>query len=184
MAYMLQMLSRRDNMAVNFVLVNLGALTMVLLSGISFSQPIPFTLQSLGVLLLAVSLGPRLAALAVVEYLILGAAGLPVFSRGGGIAYLMGPTAGYLLAMPLAALAAGYLFKGIKSKHKSTRFIAGWFASMISCCIILLFGWAWFNSFIPNKNEALAIGFMQFLPIEIVKSMLAALVIVFTRKGE
>jgi biotin transport system substrate-specific component len=182
MAYMLQMLARRDKLAVNFVLVNLGALTMVLLSRVSFSQPIPFTLQSMGVLLLAVFLGPRMAAIAILEYLILGAAGLPVFARGGGIAYLLGPTAGYLFSMPLAALVAGFLFKQIKSKYKSSRFIAGWFASVVSCCIILLFGWAWLTSTYPDKDQALIIGFVQFLPIEILKSMVVA--IVFIKKGE
>lgn len=179
---MIQMLARRDKLAVNFVLVNLGALTMVLLSRVSFSQPIPFTLQSMGVLLLAVFLGPRMAALAILEYLMLGAAGLSVFTRGGGIAYLLGPTAGYLFAMPIAALAAGYMYKGIKSKYKSSRFIAGWFASALSCCIILLFGWAWLTSVYPDKNQALIIGFIQFLPIEIFKSMVVALV--FIKKGE
>jgi biotin transport system substrate-specific component len=179
---MLQVLARRDKLAINFILVNLGALTMVLLSRISFSQPIPFTLQSMGVLLLAVFLGPRMAALAVSEYLILGAAGLPIFARGGGIAYFAGPTAGYLFSMPLAALAAGYMYNMIKSTHKSTRFFLGWFASVLSCCIILLFGWAWFIGPSPDKVQTFEFCFMQFLPIEIVKSIVIALV--FIKKGE
>ncbi len=182
MSYMLQMLARRDKLAINFILVNLGALTMVLLTRVSLTQVIPITLQSMGVLILAVFLGPRMAAMAILEYLLLGVAGLPVFAKGGGIAYLMSPTAGYLFAMPLAALSAGYMYNNIKSKHKSTRFIAGWFASVLSCCIILLFGWAWYAGATPDKATAFIVSFMQFLPVEIVKSMVVALV--FLKKGE
>ena len=70
--------------------------------------PVPITLQTLFVVLAGVVLGPRLGALATGSYLLLGAVGAPVFANGGGgLPWLLGPTGGYLLAAPLAALVAG-----------------------------------------------------------------------------
>ncbi len=70
--------------------------------------PVPITLQTLFVVLGGVVLGPRLGAVAAGAYVLVGAAGAPIFSYGGGgLAWLFGPTGGYLLAAPLAALVAG-----------------------------------------------------------------------------
>ncbi len=72
--------------------------------------PVPFTLQTLFVLLSGAILGPRLGAVSMLAYLGAGAAGLPVFSSFGfGFARLLGPTGGYLLAFPAAAFIAGFL---------------------------------------------------------------------------
>lgn len=73
--------------------------------------PVPVTLQPLAVLVVGGLLGPRLGAASLVLYLLLGAAGLPVFTPIGlpGVARLLGPTGGYLLAYPLAAAAVGRL---------------------------------------------------------------------------
>lgn len=71
--------------------------------------PAPITLQTFGVMLSGLVLGARRGSAAVVVYLALGAAGLPVFSGGNsGLAPFVGPTAGYLLAFPLAAFAIGW----------------------------------------------------------------------------
>jgi biotin transport system substrate-specific component len=69
---------------------------------------VPFTLQIVAVMLSGVILGPRLGAGSQVLYLGAGLAGLPVFVAGGGPAYLLGPTGGYLIAFPLAAATAGF----------------------------------------------------------------------------
>jgi biotin transport system substrate-specific component len=72
--------------------------------------PVPFTLQTFFVLLSGVLLGPWLGAASMLVYLAAGLAGLPVFSSlGFGLARVIGPTGGYLLAFPAAALTAGYL---------------------------------------------------------------------------
>ena len=74
--------------------------------------PVPMTLQPLAVLLIGGLLGPRLGALTMILYLGLGIAGLPVFTPTVplvGVARLMGPTGGYLLAYPVAAFAVGAL---------------------------------------------------------------------------
>lgn len=70
--------------------------------------PIPVTLQTLGVSLAGLCLGPVRGFLAVSLYLVVGAAGLPIFAKGGaGLASFAGPAGGYLLSFPLAALVSG-----------------------------------------------------------------------------
>ncbi|HEV7398426.1 MAG TPA: biotin transporter BioY, partial [Pyrinomonadaceae bacterium] len=70
--------------------------------------PVPITGQTFAVLLVGALLGSRLGAAAVIAYLIEGASGLPFFQNfNGGIGYLTGQTAGYLIAFPAAAYITG-----------------------------------------------------------------------------
>lgn len=75
--------------------------------------PVPMTLQTLAVLLLGMAFGARLATATVLLYLAEGAVGLPVFAgtpeRGIGIAYMLGPTGGYLAGFVLAAAVTGWI---------------------------------------------------------------------------
>lgn len=81
--------------------------------------PVPLTVQPFGVLLLGLLLGPRLAAGTVAAYLAEGALGLPVFAPSAavlsGLAHLLGPTGGYLVAYPAAALLIAYLRRRLGS---------------------------------------------------------------------
>lgn len=75
-------------------------------------QPVPYTLQTLFVLLAGALLGPRHGFLSMALYLALGLAGFPVFSSGGfGLAKLLGPTGGYLLSFPVAAFVVGAILQ-------------------------------------------------------------------------
>ena len=75
-----------------------------LLPAIKVAGPVPITLQTFAVLLSGAVLGSRRGFLAVLLYVVAGAAGLPIFSGGAaGLAVLTGPTAGYLVGFPLAA---------------------------------------------------------------------------------
>jgi biotin transport system substrate-specific component len=71
--------------------------------------PVPMTMQTLVVLVLGVAYGWRLAGATVLLYLAQGALSLPVFAGGGGLAYMSGPTGGYLVGFLLAAVAVGWL---------------------------------------------------------------------------
>ncbi|MBB3036884.1 biotin transporter BioY [Hoyosella altamirensis] len=79
---------------------------------------VPITLQTFGVLLAGAVLGARRGFLAVCLYLLVGFAGLPIFSGGaGGLGVLAGPTAGYLLAFPFAAALCGFLVEQLLRTH-------------------------------------------------------------------
>jgi biotin transport system substrate-specific component len=105
--------------------------------------PVPLTLQDFAVLLVGLVLGPMAAFSAMVLYLAEGAVGLPVFTPQGpgGIAQLMGPTAGFLFSYPLAAAVAGLAgsFKG------ST--MSSFTSAVVSCTlatgVIFAFGAGW-----------------------------------------
>lgn len=79
-------------------------------------QPVPmhFTLQWFFVLLAGLLLGPRMGALSVCTYVVIGLVGVPVFASGGGPAYLLKPTFGYLLGFIAAAWAAGALSSRVR----------------------------------------------------------------------
>ena len=94
------------------IAVLLGAALVAIAAQIAIplpGTPVPMTLQPLAVLLVGGLLGPGLGASAMLFYLALGAAGLPVFTPFGlpGVARLLGPTGGYLLAYPVAAFVVG-----------------------------------------------------------------------------
>lgn len=102
--------------------------------------PVPLTGQTFGVLLVAVLLGARRAAVTLALYLLEGAMGLPVFAPQGlpGAARLVGPTAGYLWSYPLAAFVTGWLAERATG---SIARLAGSLAAGQS--IILASGCAW-----------------------------------------
>ena len=70
---------------------------------------VPATMQTFVVLFLGMVLGYKLAAVTVILYLIEGSIGFPVFAKGGGFAYLIGPTGGYLIGFILTAFFAGMI---------------------------------------------------------------------------
>lgn len=78
---------------------------------------VPFTLQFLFTMLAGLLLGGRLGALSVGLYAVLGLAGLPIFTEGGGLWYLVKPTFGYILGFILAAYVTGVCLE--KSRDRS-----------------------------------------------------------------
>ncbi len=105
--------SRRSFGPTDIALVAVFAALIAVLSltpAITIAGPVPITLQTLGVALAGLALGPLRGLLAVLLYLVVGFAGLPVFAGGAaGLAVLGKPSAGYLLSFPIAALVAGLL---------------------------------------------------------------------------
>src|SRR6267378_794025 len=104
---------RRAAWGTRVLAVALGAALVALAAQVSIplpGTPVPMTLQPMAVLLVGGLLGARLGALSMILYLAMGASGLPVFTPTVpllGVARLIGPTGGYLLAYPIAAYAAG-----------------------------------------------------------------------------
>ncbi len=135
--------------------------------------PVPMTLHTLAVMLIALSLGPRMAMAAMASYLVLGATGWPVFSgspeRGIGLAYLAGPTGGYLLGCLIAAGLTGWLAQGRAMPGRVLAMLAGLVA-------IYLPGLTWLSLYVPAP-KLIAAGFTPFILGDLVKLALAAMLI-------
>lgn len=90
--------------------------------------PVPVTLQMLVVMVIGAAYGPRLGFATVASYLVLGAQGLPVFAgtpeKGIGLAYMMGPTGGYLIGFALAAFVVGALARSGFDRNPLTMAVA------------------------------------------------------------
>ncbi|MGH7606144.1 MAG: biotin transporter BioY [Gemmatimonadales bacterium] len=148
--------------------------------------PVPMTLQPLAVLLVGGLLGARLGAASLMVYLALGAAGLPVFTPTVpllGIARLLGPTGGYLLAYPIAAFAVGRLADGGRKPgspeapartHTWTRIAAGVFAGL---ALIHLGGLAQLFIITGDVSAALRFGTLPFLLGDLGKLLVAIVVL-------
>lgn len=148
-------------------LTALSARVAVPLPGVA----IPFTLQPVAVLLSGLLLGARGGALAQLSYLAAGAAGLPVFAAGGGAAYLLGPTGGYLLAFPVAAAAAG----AIAGRRGGTlRVVAGGLAGL---AVLHAGGLAWLAA-LAGPEAAREVGIARFAAGDMLKVALAAVIAV------
>jgi biotin transport system substrate-specific component len=161
------------------------ALTLVLATSARVQVPfwpVPMTLQTLAVLVIAGLAGPRIAAAAMLLYLVEGAAGLPVFAgtpaHGIGLAYMAGPTGGYLVGMLMAALAVGALVR--RSGQHPLRI--GW-AMAVGIAIVYAAGAAWLTGFV-GAGHVLALGVVPFLLGDAVKATLAtALVLALGRRA-
>jgi biotin transport system substrate-specific component len=134
--------------------------------------PVPITGQTFAVLLTGALLGSRLGAAAIIAYLVEGASGLPFFAGGtSGIAHLLGPTGGYLVAFPAAAFITGAFAENGWDKH----FFSAVAAMAVGSIVILLAGWAWFAMLTHTPPlVAFQVGVMKFIPGDIVKILFAA----------
>jgi len=140
--------------------------------------PVPLTLQTFFVLLSAAFLGVRLGLFTQLSYIFLGVIGLPVFTGAtAGLAYLCGPTAGYLLGFVAATLFIATFIKYAKSSIFSIMAIFC-FADLI----LLLCGSFWLKiSLHLSLTKSLFIGFIPFLLGDILKALLAASLFFYLR---
>ena len=132
--------------------------------------PVPATGQTLIVLLIGMTYGPRLGGITLAAYLFEGALGLPVFAGGAaGAAVLMGPTAGYLFGFLLAAIAMGHF-----AERGMGRTVVSTIAAMvIGNCVIYLCGALWLANFI-GFGQAIVAGVLPFLYGDALKLVVAA----------
>jgi len=134
--------------------------------------PVPMTMQTFAVLLIAMALGMRLGVASVAAYLAQGAVGLPVFAGGGGVAYLVGPTAGYLWGFLLVAGVVGWLAdRGLARYHVGALLLA-----LLGSALVYVVGAGWLAGFV-GTDAVFHVGVLPFLPGDLLKSMLLALVL-------
>lgn len=153
-----------------------GAIVIALASQIAVplpGTPVPMTLQVLAVLLVGGLLGARRGAASVVFYLALGASGLPVFTPFGapGLARLVGPTGGYLLAYPIAAALTGWV---VARRPGWAGAAAGALLGMLA---VYAGGVAQLVAITGSARLALAAGALPFALGDLVKAALAALLL-------
>ena len=132
--------------------------------------PVPVTGQTLVVLLIGMTYGPRLGGITMLAYLFEGALGLPVFAGGAaGVAVFMGPTGGYLFGFLLAGVAMGYL-----AERGMGRTVLSTIAAMVlGNSVIYLCGALWLANFI-GLGQAIAAGVLPFLYGDALKLVVAA----------
>ncbi|MBI4502583.1 MAG: biotin transporter BioY, partial [Gemmatimonadetes bacterium] len=151
------------------LLVALGAQAAIPLP----MTPVPLTLQGPAVLVVGALLGPGLGAASMVSYLVLGAAGLPVFAPVGapGIERLLGPTGGYLLAFPVAAAVVGHIMRARRS------WLRLGFALVAGLSVIYAGGIAQLAALGGDMGTAWKLGSAPFLIADLCKLFVAGLVI-------
>jgi biotin transport system substrate-specific component len=172
-----QIASLGHSYILNSTLVVGGSLLMAACAHVSIPlwfTPVPITLQTFGVVFLALTLGGWRAAAALVLYLLEGISGLPVFSPHGpgGPAHVLGPTGGYLLCYPIAALVCGFLAEKLSRRSPMMGFAA---AALIAESLILAAGSLWLLALTHRSPSAVfAAAVLPFIPGEILKAAAAA----------
>lgn len=137
--------------------------------------PVPMTLQTFAVIGLGFALGPWRAAAAVLLCLAEGAVGLPVFAgtpeKGIGLAYILGPTGGYLLGYLPAAALAGWA----GTRDWASKPLAASAAGLLAGAVIYVPGLLWLGAVIGFDKPVLQYGLYPFIPGDVAKAVLVAL---------
>ena len=170
-------------LASNLATVVLGTLLITICAKINVPVwPVPVTLQGFAVAALAAAFGLRIGVATVALYLLEGALGLPVFATGGGLAYLVGPTGGFLLGFLVMAAIIGY----VADKGAAGKPLTLFAAMVVADAVLLVLGFAWLlllsgNAGWIDQNNVVASAFagaiQPFIIWDILKMALAALTV-------
>ena len=134
------------------------------------TEPVPFTLQPLAVMLAGLVLGWRDGALSQLAYVALLAAGLPLDARGLGAAALVGPTAGYIFGFVAAAAVTGYL-----AQTGHDRMLRRWLAGVAGVAVMYAVGVPYLKLVTGlDWTAAWAAGAAPFLLADLAKAVIAA----------
>ena len=169
--------SRPEKIAMAALAAVAGSILMTLSAKIAIPfYPVPLTMTTFVVIGLGLALGPRLGVAAVALYLMQGALGLPVFAgtpeKGIGLAYMAGPTGGYLVGYLLAAFAAGFLAERGADRSVVTAFLA----ALVAGAVIYVPGLLYLGALFGGDQPILAWGLYPFILGDLTKAALAALV--------
>ena len=154
------------------VALSVAALALLIISGklsVFTAAGVPFTMQTYAIVLLPMILGGSVAMAAILSYLGLALLGAPVLAGGGGVAYVFGPTGGFLLGFVAATAVIAQL------AHR------GWDKSLLQALIAMSFGlviifasgFVWLSTLI-GPAKAWALGVMPFILGDLLKIALAA----------
>ncbi|KUK83871.1 MULTISPECIES: biotin transporter BioY [Petrotoga] len=128
--------------------------------------PIPFTLQLLFVFLTGFLFPPRTAFAIQVIYLLLGVIGLPVFAGfSGGIVHILGPSGGFLVSFPLAAVCISFL----EFKKGFSDLLSGF----LGLCIVYSTGWIWLGIYMESLLLSFKVGILPFILFDLIKLIIS-----------
>jgi len=156
----------------------LGLLPMIAVPGLST----PITAQSLGVMLAGSILGAKRGGLALLVFMALVAAGLPLLAGGrGGIGVFMGPTGGFAIGYILGAFVTGWITERVWHKYN-------FFYAMVACIIggigmVYLLGIPWLGAVAKLGLVKAAYGSLAFVPGDLLKAVVASFVAVSVKKA-
>ncbi|WP_375596094.1 biotin transporter BioY [Algihabitans albus] len=162
---------RAQRLGRDLVLALLGAAILTVSAKVQLPMyPVPMTLQTYVVMVIAMAYGWQLGTATVGLYLLQGAIGLPVFAAGGGFAYFLGPTGGYLIGFLVATLAMGWLAE--RGWDRRLWLVVP--AVALGTLLIFALGVAWLSVPLGSFERAVEAGLMPFLPGAAAKLVLAA----------
>ena len=159
-----------NRLLTHLLLALIGSVFLIISAKVQIPfYPVPMTMQTLVVLMIGMSYGAPLAASTVFLYLFQGAIGLPVFATGGGLAYMMGPTGGYLVGFFLSAILLGLLASNGWGKTWQTTAVA----MILGVGVIFAIGVSWLGVFI-GFEAAIINGFLPFIYADFLKIIIAS----------
>jgi biotin transport system substrate-specific component len=139
--------------------------------------PVPVTMQTLAVMVIAMAYGSKLGTATLFSYLLAGFLGAPVFAGGAGFAYMVGPTGGYLAGF----LASGVVLGALADRGWTRNWQTTAAAMAIGTAIIYLLGVAWLSQLI-GFDKAIQFGLIPFIYGDILKLVIAAVSVPFMWK--
>ena len=138
----------------DYAFIGQCAALMAVCSWITIPSVVPFTMQTFAVFLTVGLLGGKRGTIAVVIYLLLGAIGLPVFAGfSGGLAYMMGPTGGYIVGFIGTALVMWFMERQFGSSR--TVLIISMVLGLLVC---YAFGTVWFMTVYTKSTGPIGLG--------------------------
>jgi len=155
-------------MSLALVLVGVGILAVSARIQVPF-YPVPVTMQTLAVMMIAMAYGSKLGTTTLFSYLLAGFLGAPVFAGGAGFAYMAGPTGGYLAGFLLAGIVLGALADRGWTRNWQTTAAA----MLVGTAIIYLLGVTWLSQLI-GFDKAITFGLVPFIYGDILKLVIAA----------
>lgn len=167
-----QLFPARGSIVRNALLVAFGVALISLAAQVRIDiGPIPVTLQTLAIFLIAAAYGSSLATLTMLTYLLVGGFGMGVFTgAASGWAYMTGATGGYLIGFLAAATVVGFL----ADRGWDKRFSLTVAAMFIGTAIIYAFGLLWLKQFAPDWQTTFMWGLTPFVAGDLVKILISA----------
>ncbi len=157
---------KRNNVVRDVSLIAAGTALLAICAQLTIPfYPVPFTLQTLSIMILGLSLGSRRAAASSALYLLLGSMGLPIFAgASAGFVHLFGPTGGYLISYPFAAGLLGWA----SEKGWDRSWTKALLAISATEAIVFTLGVGALSAYV-GFAKAINLGFLIFVPAELLK---------------